>query len=231
MGPPTTFKEGGASVQFDTFDGETDKMTALTFIQQFDAAFSGGNFTEVSKIRKAISLLKGNALQWWYSVYQSGKPLLTWVDFKSLFVSEWMSTSFEVDVTMDWSNLNSQDSVNLGEYVKRFWKTLHACNSFCLVPLVEQIETFCCGLPKELRNYCIKNKVQNMTQMVKIAQIGYSVLLKKISGFKDGQITTKNEDNKGKKFGGKFKGKEKEEYKGPNPYRSTEERKELMANN
>ena len=40
MGPPTTYKEGGASVQFDTFDGETDKMTALTFIQQFDAAFS-----------------------------------------------------------------------------------------------------------------------------------------------------------------------------------------------
>ena len=119
MGPPTTYKEGGASVQFDTFDGETDKMPPLIFIQQFNAAFLGGNFIEVSKIRKAASLLKGNALQWWFSVYQSGKPPLTWVDLKSLFVSAWMSTSFEVDVTTDWRNLNSRDCVNLGEYVKR----------------------------------------------------------------------------------------------------------------
>ena len=30
--PSTTYKEGGASVKFDTYDGESDKMTALTFI-------------------------------------------------------------------------------------------------------------------------------------------------------------------------------------------------------
>ena len=77
---------------------------------------------------------------------------------------------------------------------------MHAYNSFRPVPLVEQIETFCCGLPKELRNYCIKNKVQSMTQMVEIAQTGYDMLLGKISGFKNGQPSANSEDIKGKKF-------------------------------
>ena len=79
-------KRGGASVKFDTFDGAKDKKNAMVFLQQFDAAFAGGNFTEISKIRKAVSLLKGNALQWWSSMQLSGRPPLTWVDFKKLFI-------------------------------------------------------------------------------------------------------------------------------------------------
>ena len=42
MGPPTAFKEGGASVKIDTFDEASDRKKALTFLQQFDAAFSRG---------------------------------------------------------------------------------------------------------------------------------------------------------------------------------------------
>ena len=57
------YKEGGQAVKFETFSGMQDKLKALTFIQQFDAAYSGGNFTESSKVRKAATFLKGNALQ------------------------------------------------------------------------------------------------------------------------------------------------------------------------
>ncbi|MCO5597595.1 hypothetical protein L7F22_051674 [Adiantum nelumboides] len=45
-----------------------------------------------------------------------------------------------------------------------------------------------------------------------------------------GNAPTKAEDNKVKKFVGKFKAKEKREFKGFGPYHSLEERKELMAN-
>ena len=95
MGSPKPYKEGGASVKLDTFDGAKYKKNAMVFLQQFDAAFSAGNFTEISKIRKAISLLKGNALQWWSSVNLSGRPPLTWVDFKKLFIHISMSSSYE----------------------------------------------------------------------------------------------------------------------------------------
>ena len=46
------FKEGGKNVTFITYDGsygQTDKL--LNFIQQFDAAFGGEDFTESSKLR------------------------------------------------------------------------------------------------------------------------------------------------------------------------------------
>lgn len=143
-------------------------------------------------------MLKANALQWWSSVAQSGRPPLTWVDFKTLFVSIWMTSSFEVDVITAWRNLSSQGLSNLDEYVKKFWTALHSLNSFRPVSLVKQVETFCCGLPKELRDYCIKNKVQNMTQMAAIAQTGYDMLTGKMSGFKFGGSSVKAEDNKKK---------------------------------
>ena len=45
-------KEGGKNITFLTYDGaygQTDKV--LSFIQQFDAAFGGEDFTESSKLR------------------------------------------------------------------------------------------------------------------------------------------------------------------------------------
>ncbi|MCO5575128.1 hypothetical protein L7F22_028925 [Adiantum nelumboides] len=62
-GKPKDYKEGGQAVKFDTFHGILDKLKALLFLQQFDVAFAGGNFTEFSKIRKAATFLKTNALQ------------------------------------------------------------------------------------------------------------------------------------------------------------------------
>ncbi|MCO5590838.1 hypothetical protein L7F22_044813 [Adiantum nelumboides] len=40
-GKPKDYKEGGQAVKFDTFHGTHDKLKALLFLQQFDAAFPG----------------------------------------------------------------------------------------------------------------------------------------------------------------------------------------------
>ncbi|MCO5576629.1 hypothetical protein L7F22_030444 [Adiantum nelumboides] len=48
LGQPKEYKEAEAAVKFDTFNGTQDKMKALTFIQQFDAAYVGGNLIESS---------------------------------------------------------------------------------------------------------------------------------------------------------------------------------------
>ena len=65
---PKPYKEGGAAVVFDTFRGFEDRTKALSFLQQFDKAYAGGNFTEASKVRKAATFLTGNAGQWWTTV-------------------------------------------------------------------------------------------------------------------------------------------------------------------
>ncbi|MCO5575341.1 hypothetical protein L7F22_029141 [Adiantum nelumboides] len=74
-GKAKDYKEGGQAVKFEPFFGTTDRMKALIFLQQFDATFTGGNFTEASKIRKAASFLKGNALQWWATLLNQGQVL------------------------------------------------------------------------------------------------------------------------------------------------------------
>ena len=81
-GKSKDYKDGEATVKFESFNGTQDKLKAFTFIQQFDAAYSGGNFTEASKVRKAATFLKGNALQWWTTLLLQGRAPLSWVQFK-----------------------------------------------------------------------------------------------------------------------------------------------------
>ena len=95
---PKPYKEGGAAVQFDTFRGFEDRTKALSFIQQFDAAFAGGNFTEASKVRKTATFLKGNASQWWTTLLMQGQASSTWIGFKQVFAAAWLTNEFEVDV-------------------------------------------------------------------------------------------------------------------------------------
>ena len=191
LGKPKDYKEGGSAVKFDSFDGQKNKLKALTFLQQFDAAFSGGHFTEFSKVRKAASFLKGNALQWWTTLLQQGMAPATWVEFKQAFATLWMTSTFEVDVITAWHQLDSRDCHNLEEYNKKFWDAFLPVTSFRHVPFVEQVEKYTCGLPKELRDYCIKTRVSNLTQLMERAQTGYAMLTGKMTGFKDSTFAKK----------------------------------------
>ena len=65
--------------------------------------------------------------------------------------------------------------------------------SYRVVPLTEQIEKYCCGLPKELRNYCTKIKVTTLTQLIENAKTGNALLLGQSSGFGGSQREGKSE--------------------------------------
>ena len=160
-------------------------------MQQFDNAFSAGNFMEASKICKAASFLKGNAQQWWSTILLQGLAPSSWIAFKQLFSHIWLTPTFDVDTITAWRSLSSTDCLTLEEYTKKFWDALLLIASFKSIPLVEQVETFCCRLPKELPDYCIKKRVESMTQMVEIAQIGYTFLTGQMSGFKSSTTSGK----------------------------------------
>ncbi|MCO5572592.1 hypothetical protein L7F22_026348 [Adiantum nelumboides] len=61
MDKPKLYKEGGQSVQYDTFSGFDKGIKAFFFLEQFEKAFARRNFTKASKVSKAASFLKGNA--------------------------------------------------------------------------------------------------------------------------------------------------------------------------
>ncbi|MCO5579289.1 hypothetical protein L7F22_033143 [Adiantum nelumboides] len=185
-GKAKDYKEGGQAVKFEPFFGTTDRMKALIFLQQFDVAFTGGNFTEASKIRKAASFLKGNALQWWATLLNQGQVPSTWVQFKQIiFAPTWLTSAFEVDVMTAWNQLSSLNCESLEEYNQMFWNAFLPISSFKMVPLTEQVEKYCCGLPKGIRDYCTKTSVMNMTQLIENAMVADNLVRGKAEGFKN----------------------------------------------
>ena len=62
------------------------------------------------------------------------------------------------------------------EYNKKFWDALLPVTSYMNVSLAEQIEKYCCDLPKEIRDYCIKTNVSNMTQLIENANMANALL-------------------------------------------------------
>ena len=88
------FKPGEKSVKFEAYYGKRDTQKALAFIKQFDAAFGGENFSEISKIRMVRMHLKDAAINWWLKVIKEGKEPTTWAEFKVMFNKKFLPSTF-----------------------------------------------------------------------------------------------------------------------------------------
>ncbi|MCO5547701.1 hypothetical protein L7F22_001152 [Adiantum nelumboides] len=168
---------------------------------QFDAAFAGGNFKESSKIRKAATFLKTDALQWWTILLNQGVVLSTWVQFKQIFTPTWITITFEVDVMTAWNQLSAIICESLEEYNAKFWDALLPVSSFKMVPLAEQIEKYCCGLPKGIKKYCMKTSVMNMAQLMENAEVADDLIQGKPD--EDGFKTCRRKEPQGRQFSAK----------------------------
>ncbi|MCO5561905.1 hypothetical protein L7F22_015530 [Adiantum nelumboides] len=81
-----------------------------------------------------------------------------------------------------------------------FWKALLPVTSYRFVPLTEQIEKYCCGLPKGLRKYCTKTKVTTLTQLIEVANTGNGLLKGKDCEFNTGIKEGPTKKNSAKKY-------------------------------
>ncbi|MCO5585602.1 hypothetical protein L7F22_039537 [Adiantum nelumboides] len=163
------YKEGGQAAKFDTFHGAHDKLKALLFLQQFDATYARGNFTESSKIRKAATFLKSNALHWWTTLTNQGVVPSTYAQFKQIIARAWITNTFKVDAMAAWNQLTAMNCETFEEYNTKFSNEPLPMSFFKIMPLSEQIEKYCCGLPKRIGNYCRKTNVMNMTHLTENA--------------------------------------------------------------
>ncbi|MCO5600513.1 hypothetical protein L7F22_054626 [Adiantum nelumboides] len=153
-----------------------------------------------SKIRKAATFLKTNALQWWTTLLNQGVVPSTWVQFKQIFTPAWITNTFEVDVMTAWNQLSANNCESLEEYNAKFWDALLPVSSFKMIPLAEQIEKYCCGLPKGIKKYCTKTSVMNMAQLMENAEVVDDLIQGKPDedGFK-----TRRKEPQGKQFSAK----------------------------
>ncbi|MCO5593692.1 hypothetical protein L7F22_047709 [Adiantum nelumboides] len=66
----------------------------------------------------------------------------------------------------EWHQLNAATCKNLDDFNRKFWKALLPVASYKFVTLTEQIEKYCCGLPKGLRKYCVSRFSLTETRFV-----------------------------------------------------------------
>ncbi|MCO5555148.1 hypothetical protein L7F22_008690 [Adiantum nelumboides] len=222
-GCSTPYKEGGKGVTFMTFTGFDDRKKALSFLQQFHKAYAGGNFTEASKVRKAATYLTGNAGQWWTTLLLQGQAPSTWIYFKPIFPSAWLSDDFEADVMAEWHQLNAATSKNLDDFNRKFGKLY-----FQKLPTVT-----------------------TLTQLIEVANTGNGLLKGEDCEFNTGVKEGSAKKNSAKKYvlievpkltqepGKAWKGKAKAErakgpakkWKRPFPRKSEEQRQVLRSEN
>ncbi|MCO5593463.1 hypothetical protein L7F22_047477 [Adiantum nelumboides] len=107
-----------------------DNLTPLGKPTPYKEGGKGGNFTKASKVRKAATFLTGNAGQWWTTLLLGGQAPSTWIYFKQIFASAWLSDDFEADVMTEWHQLNAASCRNLDDYNRKFWKALLPITSY-----------------------------------------------------------------------------------------------------
>ena len=97
------FCEGSKNVSFIMYDGTygaIDKV--LAFIQQFDAAFRGENFTQSSKLRSNAIQLQKSARQWWASLKVQGKAPKSWAECRITVLKQFLQADAKKKVLTTW---------------------------------------------------------------------------------------------------------------------------------
>ena len=173
---PKPFKDGGSMVQFTTFHGSKDQRKALQFLQQFDTVFQSGNYTESSKLTRVAGFLKDNALQWWASQQNQPFSPRTWADFKRFFCHVWLTPAYEAELLAQWNTLEMKTGENLEAYNQRYWDAFLPVSFFKPIPLSDQLEKYCCGLPPALLKYSLKHKATSIQDMMDHVQSGYDLV-------------------------------------------------------
>lgn len=80
-----------------------------------------------------------------------------------------------------WNQLKFEEWKTLDQYNQKFWDACFPVASYRYVTLPEQIEKYCCGLPVELKHYCIKKPAYNVQQVMAHARDGYALLTRKMT--------------------------------------------------
>ena len=100
------FKEGGKSIILLSNNGTYGhKNKVLNFIQQFDAAFGGENFTKQSNLCHVAMYLQNLACQWWASMQNQGTELKTWKDCRDTILRPFLMDQAKDDVLRTWQAL------------------------------------------------------------------------------------------------------------------------------
>ncbi|MCO5577864.1 hypothetical protein L7F22_031699 [Adiantum nelumboides] len=98
------------------------------------------------------------------------------LEFKQLFAALWLTLAFEVDILTKWHRLRLKRGQSIQNYNQKYWEAYYPVACFRQVKLQDQFEIYCCGLPKKLKRYCIKQKASSIQSMMAHVEDGFGLL-------------------------------------------------------
>ncbi|MCO5572638.1 hypothetical protein L7F22_026396 [Adiantum nelumboides] len=161
------FKEGGKSITFQTYDGSygaTDKV--LSFIQQFDAAFGGENFTESSKLRHVAMHFTKAVRQWWASLKTQDTHPRTWKLCRAAIVKPFLTEDAKDEVLTAWKGLKLEKGESIQQYINKFWDLHLKAIVFKKIDFAEQRQQYCAGLTEDIRAYLNDQKPRTIAEVI-----------------------------------------------------------------
>ena len=170
------FKEGAKSVTFQTFDGSygnVDKV--LTFVQQFDAAFGGEDFTEASKLRNVAMHFTKSARHWWSTLRAQDKAPKTWKVCRLTIMKQFLDSDAEDNVLTAWRSLKFKEGESLQSYIEKFWDTCLKATVYRNINFSEKKQQFCAGLPEDMRVYVQALRPKTIAAVIHYARVAYKI--------------------------------------------------------
>ncbi|MCO5558397.1 hypothetical protein L7F22_011978 [Adiantum nelumboides] len=175
---------------FDGSYGHVDKV--LTFIQQFDAAFGGEDFTEASKLRNVAMHLTKSARHWWSTLCAKNQAPKTWKVCRLTIMKQFLDDDAEDNVLTAWRSLKFKEGESLQNYIEKFWDTCLKATVYRNINFSEKRQQFCAGLPEDMRTYVQALRPKTIAAVIHYTRVAYKI------------FKPKNPPNKGDK------GKDKE---------------------
>ena len=170
------FKEGGKNVSFLTYDGtfaQTDRV--LSFIQQFDSAFGGEDFSESSKLRHVAMYLQKSARKWWASLKSVGRQPRTWKACRALMMKQFLTPNVKDEVFTAWRALKLEKGETIKMYVDKFWDLSLKAAVFQEIGFSEQRQQYCAGLPEDVCSYINERTPRSISEVIHRSMVGMKI--------------------------------------------------------
>ena len=170
------FKEGGKSITFQTYDGSygaTDKV--LAFIQQFDAAFGGEDFTESSKLRHVAMHFTKAARQWWASLKTQDTHPKTWKLCRTAIMKQFLTEDAKDEVLTAWRGLKLERGETIQQYINKFWDLHLKAIVFKRIYFADQRQQYCAGLTEDIRLYANDQKPRTIAEVIHRSKVAMKI--------------------------------------------------------
>ncbi|MCO5575528.1 hypothetical protein L7F22_029329 [Adiantum nelumboides] len=202
---------------YDGFYGAIDKV--LSFIQQFDAAFGGEDFTESSKLRHVAMHFTKAARQWWASLKTQDTHPRPWKLCRAAIMKQFLTEDAKNKVLTAWRGLKLEKGKSIQQYINKFWDLHLKATVFKKRDFAEQRQQYCAILTEDIRTYVNDQKPRTIAEVIhrsKVAMENFPISKGAPKPFeRNEKVHGREQVSKDSKGNGSKGKKDKVPYKGP----------------